>query len=103
MTTFPHTQAQGSNKKPSFKDINAAVKSALKKMEQPQGVLPGENPPTSKTGRLLTIYQGVKPLLVVLTTIVLIPLTWRTALSIFIDALDTVAGDLAEFKAGKDL
>lgn len=53
--------------------------------------------------QLVTIYNGVKPLLAVLTSIPLIPQVWRAAIALFNRSLDAVVTAVPEFKAGKDL
>jgi hypothetical protein len=79
--------------------------------------------PKGRVQRLIKIYASVKPLLLALSTLVLIPATWRSGIKVFIGALDAVAvvapqlgtgeaGDVVkiddpqtvpDFKAGKDL
>jgi len=53
--------------------------------------------------QLVTIYNGVKPLLAVLTSIPLIPQAWRAAIALFNKSLDAVVTAVPQFKAGKDL
>jgi hypothetical protein len=50
--------------------------------------------------RLMTTYAGVRPILVALAAVPLVPETWRAAISVFVASLDGVT---ASFKAGKDL
>ncbi|HEX7677713.1 MAG TPA: hypothetical protein VF713_06290 [Thermoanaerobaculia bacterium] len=50
--------------------------------------------------RLMTTYAGVRPILLALAAVPLVPETWRAALSVFVASLDGVT---ATFKAGKDL
>lgn len=71
--------------------------------------------PNGRVQRLVKIYGSIKPLLVALSTLVIIPASWRNGIKVFVGALDAVAvvapqfgtGDVvtidAEFKAGKDL
>ena len=54
----------------------------------------------SKTERLASTYAMARPILLGLAAIPLIPVTWRTALRLFIVSLDEA---IAFFKAGKDL
>jgi hypothetical protein len=56
--------------------------------------------PASKTERLMSTYAIVRPILLGVTAIPLIPVAWRAALRIFVATLDEVT---ATFKAGKDL
>jgi len=55
--------------------------------------------------KVLKVYRGIKPLLAVLGNLPLLPSTWRAAVVIFNQALESLAAvDVtAEFKAGKDL
>jgi hypothetical protein len=53
--------------------------------------------------QLVTVYNAVKPLIAVLTTIPLIPKAWRAAIALFNKSLDAVVTAVPEFKAGKDL
>ena len=74
--------------------------------------------------RLLTLYRGIRPLLMALATLPFIPASWRAALAAFLGVLEALAaasapasgemaaGDLdpipipstdPSFKAGKDL
>lgn len=76
--------------------------------------------PNSRVQRLVKIYGSIKPLLLVLTTLVILPPSWRDGIKVFVGALDAVAvvapqfdpGDVVKiddpqpvpvFKAGKDL
>ena len=54
----------------------------------------------SKADRLTATYAVARPILLGVTAIPLIPVTWRAALRIFVATLDEVT---ATFKAGKDL
>ena len=57
-----------------------------------------------KLAQLAKVYSGIKPLLTALASMIFVPASWRSALAIFIAALDAVTGDVsADFKAGKDL
>ena len=56
--------------------------------------------------RLLKLYDSVKPLLAVVSTLPLLPQSWRAALALFLATLDAVASSPEvdrDFKAGKDL
>ena len=51
--------------------------------------------------RLVTVFDAVRPILMALATAIpLIPVAWRTLMSVFVSSLDEVS---ASFKAGKDL
>lgn len=96
-------------KAPSFKQIDAAVRTFIMEMEQENknGVLPGEADPNARPDRirqLVKIYKAIKPLLIALSTLALIPSTWRKALALFLEQLQAVADAASpDFKAGKDL
>ena len=50
-------------------------------------------------------YQGVRSLLLLISTVRILPPNWRAAMALFIQALDAVAASVSgskEFKAGKD-
>jgi len=56
--------------------------------------------------RLVKVYTAIKPLLTVVSTLPLLPHAWRTALSLFIAAVEAVISSPElnpDFKAGKDL
>jgi hypothetical protein len=63
--------------------------------------------PSGTLQRALKIFRGIKPLLTVLSNLPFLPSTWRAALVLFIQALDslTLVGPelTAGFKAGRDL
>ena len=61
--------------------------------------------PKSIVQRVVKVYRGVKPLLTVLSTLPILPSTWRGGIVIFIQVLDGLAAiDIsAAFKAGRDL
>ena len=63
--------------------------------------------PNGRLQKVLKIFRGIKPVLAVLSSLPLIPSTWRAAIVMFIQALEALAvvgADItAEFKAGKDL
>jgi len=50
--------------------------------------------------RLIAAYAAIRPILVALSAVPIIPSIWRTAMSIFTPTLDEVT---LSFKAGKDL
>jgi hypothetical protein len=57
--------------------------------------------------RVLNVYRSVRPFLMAITTLALIPKKWRTAISIFVQALEALSNaepsKQSGFKAGKDL
>jgi len=74
-------------------------------MEQ-ENTLVGDTP-NGRLQKVLKIWRGIKPVFAVISTLPLIPSTWRAAIVMFtqaLDALTAVGGEItAEFKAGKDL
>ena len=89
----------------SKRSVDASLRNLQKEMEQ-ENTLVLETP-SGRLQRVLKIYRSIKPLLAVLSTLPLIPATWRAAIVMFTQALEamaTSAPDLsAQFKAGKDL
>ena len=64
--------------------------------------------PAGRLDRALRIYRGVRPILIGLNLVPLIPQRWRDALQIFVAAVDELTATLppgqnGDFKAGKDL
>ena len=55
--------------------------------------------------KVISIFRGLRPLLVTISVLQLIPGQWRAAVQLFIAALDALAADgvSGDFKAGKDL
>ncbi|HSY50003.1 MAG TPA: hypothetical protein VLC46_14405 [Thermoanaerobaculia bacterium] len=54
----------------------------------------------TRTERLVNVYQSVRPIILALSTIPLIPAAWRALLAVFAGSMDDLS---ATFKAGKDL
>lgn len=65
-----------------------------------EGAVAPPQTPADRSQRLVTTYAGVRPILLALAAVPLVPETWRAALSVFVITLDGVT---ATFKAGKDL
>jgi len=62
--------------------------------------------PAARTERVLTVYRAVRPLLIGLTTVQLVPPQFRDGLALFVTTFDGFANGVSasgEFKAGKDL
>ncbi|HJQ38509.1 MAG TPA: hypothetical protein VKB93_15330 [Thermoanaerobaculia bacterium] len=89
----------------SKRSVDASLRNLQKEMEQ-ENTLVLETP-LGRLQRVLKIYRGIKPLLSVLSTLPLIPTTWRAAIVMFHQALEAMAASTpdisAEFKAGKDI
>jgi len=61
-----------------------------------------------RTQRLLAAWTAVRPIIVVLTAVPLLPPVWRMAIRVFVASLDEISTEVPEagepdFKAGKDL
>jgi hypothetical protein len=65
-----------------------------------EGAVATPQTPADRAQRLMTTYAGVRPILVALAAVPLVPETWRAAITVFVASLDGVT---ATFKAGKDL
>ena len=106
MSTNPK-EVEKSAKTPSFKSIDRDIRALTAEMEQEKEHTLMPETQSGRVARLVKIYNGIKPLLTVLTALPLIPSSWRAALSLFNTALAAVAAGAedvtAEFKAGKDL
>lgn len=89
----------------SYAAINRAIKTInVAEMEQQNALLSASL--VARVQQLVKIYNGIKPLLSVLTTLPLIPAAWRAALALFASVLETVVSSpevSPDFKAGKDL
>lgn len=91
--------------KTSKRSVDASLRALQKEMEQENTLV--QETPVGRLQRVLKIYRGIKPLLSVISTLPLIPTTWRAAIVMFnqaLEALSGVSGEItAQFKAGKDL
>jgi hypothetical protein len=84
--------------------VDRSIRTLMQEMKHEPAVLP--ETPLGRLQRVLKIYGGIKPLLVILTATPLIPSPWRTALKTFAHSLEALAATpevTAAFKAGKDL
>ena len=91
--------------KTNKRSVDASLRNLQKEMEQENTLV--QETPIGRFQRVLKIFRGIKPLLTVLGSLPLIPSTWRAAIVMFTQALDSLAvvapEVTAEFKAGKDL
>ena len=85
------------------KNIDRGVNALMAEMAHENTLLP--DTPLRIVQRVVTFYRGVRPILVVVTKLPIIPPSWTGVVNIFINALDALAqiDVTAEFKAGKDL
>jgi len=81
----------------SFEEIDTSIRSYTMEESEGNTLLPSK--PSAGVTRVLQIYTAVKPLLKALAVLPLLPAVWRSALQLFVIALD----EAATFKAGKDL
>jgi hypothetical protein len=100
----PHVATETTIKS-SKRSVDASLRNLQKEMEQENTLVP--ETPVGRLQRVLKIYRGIKPLLSVVSTLPLIPTTWRAAIVMFNQALEALAISApdvtADFKAGKDL
>jgi hypothetical protein len=99
------TEASLSTIKTSKRSVDASLRNLQKEMEQENTLV--QETPIGRLQRVVKIYNSVKPLFAVISTLPLIPSTWRAAIVMFNQALDALAASApditADFKAGKDL
>jgi hypothetical protein len=103
-TNEKHVEQMSTKTNYSFKAIDNAIYTLTCEMDvQATAVAETQG---GRLERLLKVYAGVKPLLIVLATLPVIPYSWRAALALFNSTIAAVAagvGDDPDFKAGKDL
>ena len=66
---------------------------------------------TGRLHRVVTVFNMIRPLLLILATFPILKTSSRTAISVFLQSLDTLSvlaqpvggDDVADFKAGRDL
>jgi hypothetical protein len=91
--------------KDSRKNVDRSIRTLMQEMEHENTLL--QESPGSRLQKVLKIYRGIKPLLAVLSSLPLIPSTWRAAIVMLTQALEalaiTGADPAVDFKAGKDL
>jgi hypothetical protein len=89
----------------SRKSVDRRVRALMQDMEHENTLV--QESPTNRLQRVLKIFRGVKPALLVISTLPLVPGNWRAAIVMFLQALDGLnsiaPGFTLEFKAGKDL
>lgn len=89
----------------SKKNVDRSIRTLMQEMEHENTLVPES--PSGRLQRVLKIFRGIKPLFVVLSSLPLIPSTWRAAIVMFTQALEALAiaapDVTADFKAGKDL
>jgi len=83
----------------TFAEIDQKI-AWLRSPDRASLLTPGADPMT----RLVTIYRAVRPIILVILGLPLIPPAWRSVLKLFVTNLDTLATAFdPTFKAGKDL
>ena len=99
-------------------EISSAV-SSLSSGDMEMESTANADTPGGRVQRLVTVYGSIKPLLVTLSTLAIIPPKWRAGLTVFLQAIESVVliapqldPDIVKiddpqpvpvFKAGKDL
>lgn len=87
------------------KNVDRSVRALMKKLEHDNTLM--AETPAARFEKVLKIYRSLKPLLSLLVSLPLIPSTWRSALLLFVEALEALSGVrgqiTAQFKAGRDL
>lgn len=89
----------------SFKHIDKAIKTLKTADMEQENALLGDNL-SGRVQKLVKVYSSIKPLLVAVSALPIIPATWRAALVIFTQAVEAVVSSpeiAPDFKAGKDL
>ena len=86
------SQVKISNKK---KTIDRIVRTLMREVQREDTLAPESG--RARVERVLMIYGGIKPLFDVITELPLIPYTWRAALVMFDQALDSLAGAARDF------
>ena len=83
-------------------EIDASIATLKIKPNDPMTLV--QTPP-NRLKQVITIFRAVRPLLATVAALPLIPASWRSAVQLFVVALDGLAGEVAsaDFKAGKDL
>ncbi|HYK01365.1 MAG TPA: hypothetical protein VE974_06385 [Thermoanaerobaculia bacterium] len=87
------------------KTVDRSLHALNRELEHENTLLP--ETPLGRLRRVLKIYRGIKPLLVILGGLPIIPFPWRSAINTFALSLEALAAAAPEvtaaFKAGKDL
>lgn len=87
------------------RSTDRALRALQQEMEHENTLV--QDTPNTRLQKVLKIFRGLKPLFAVLGSLPLIPSTWRAAIVMFTQALESlsvIGGDVTvEFKAGKDL
>ena len=89
----------------SKRSTDRTLRALQQDMEQENTLV--QDTPNGRLQKVLKIWRGIKPVFTVLSSLPLIPSTWRAAIVMFTQALESlsaVGGEItAQFKAGKDL
>jgi hypothetical protein len=87
------------------KSIDRSIRTLVTEMEHENTLVP--ETPIARLQKVVKIFRGIKPLLSVIGTLPILPLTWRSAINMFHQALEALSVSTpevsADFKAGKDL
>jgi hypothetical protein len=89
---------------PTFVDIDRAV--TRFGVIDTQKATGEQASPTDRVQKVISIFAIVRPLLVAISALPIIPNSWRMGVQLFVTALDALAAGSVvsgDFKAGKDL
>ncbi|HYK05947.1 MAG TPA: hypothetical protein VE974_29660 [Thermoanaerobaculia bacterium] len=89
----------------SRKVVDRSLRALMQEMEHENTLI--QESPTARLQKVLKIFRGTKPLFAVLSSLPLLPTTWRASIVMLTQALDALAvaapAVTGAFKAGKDL
>jgi hypothetical protein len=89
----------------SRKTVDRSLRALMQELEHENTLM--QDSPSGRLQKVLKIFRGTKPLFTVLSSLPLLPSTWRASIVMLTQALDALAivapNVTAAFKAGKDL
>ncbi|HYK01098.1 MAG TPA: hypothetical protein VE974_05035 [Thermoanaerobaculia bacterium] len=91
---------------PTYNEIDRSVRALdIKAISYENTLLPIAQ--SDQVKRVLRVYRAVRPLLAAIASLPLLPWAWRSAITLLVETLETLAGgdpdSQHDFKAGKDL
>jgi hypothetical protein len=86
----------------AYAEIDSSIATLKIQPHDPMTLVPT---PANRLKQVVSIYRAVRPLLSGIASLALVKASWRSAVQLFIVALDGLAAEVAsiDFKAGKDL
>ncbi|HEU4888227.1 MAG TPA: hypothetical protein VFV49_10095 [Thermoanaerobaculia bacterium] len=89
----------------SKRSVDRSIRTLMHDMEHENTLV--QESLSGRLQRALKIFRGVKPMLAILSSLPLIPSTWRAAIVMLMQALEALQlagpGLTPQFKAGKDI